>query len=63
MPLSTLLAPRALANVASMADNAVSERVKLDANLGILDRAGHGLKDADVISIQSEELNVYINLS
>jgi hypothetical protein len=61
--MKTLLAPRALANVAKMAESAKSERVRLDANLGILDRSGHGRADGNVISLQHEDINIVIDLS
>jgi hypothetical protein len=61
--LKTLLAPRALANVAKMAEVAKSERVRLDANLGILDRTGHGRADANVISMKHSDVTIHIDLS
>ena len=61
--MKSLLAPRALANVAKLAEGAKSERVRLDANLGILDRSGHGKDEKNVISFKQDELSVFIDLS
>jgi len=61
--MKTLLAPRALANVARLAEGAKSERVRLDANLGILDRSGHGKDESNVVRFQHGELSVHIDLS
>jgi hypothetical protein len=58
--MKTMLAPRALANVALLADTAESERIRLDASLGLLDRSGHGKHDSDVI--RSEHGNVIVNI-
>jgi hypothetical protein len=60
--LKALLAPRALANVAALADGAKSERVRLEANLGILDRAGHGRESSDRLAFRDRDLIVNINL-
>lgn len=61
--MKTLLAPVALANVVRIAETAESERVRLDANLGILDRAGHSRANNDVISFKHDDLVVHIDLS
>jgi hypothetical protein len=61
--MKTLLAPIALANVVRIAETAESERVRLDANLGILDRAGHGRSDNNIIAFKHGELTVNIDLS
>ncbi len=61
--MKTLLAPRALSNVVKLAEGAKSERVRLDANLGILDRSGHGRNESNVVKFQHGELNVHIDLS
>jgi hypothetical protein len=60
--LKALLAPRALANVAALADGAKSERVRLEANLGLLDRAGHGRDSADRLAFRDRDLIVNIVL-
>ena len=52
--MKTLLAPRALMNVVKLADTADSERVQLDANLGILDRTGHGKRDGGVMELRND---------
>ena len=62
--LKTLLAPRALSNVAKLGlEGARSERVRLDANLGLLDRSGHGRSDSNVIQFQHDDLVVNIDIS
>ena len=61
--MKTLLAPRALSNVARLAEGAQSERVRLDANLGILDRSGHGVRDSDVLHIKQDNIVINIDLS
>jgi phage terminase small subunit len=61
--MKVLLAPRALANVTRMAEAAKSERVRLDANLGILDRSGHAREDKNVMQVQHGEISINIDLS
>jgi phage terminase small subunit len=47
----TLLAPEAMARLAELAENADSEKVKLSANLEILDRAGLRAPDKIELSL------------
>ena len=61
--MKTLLAPRALSNVARMAESAKSERVRLDANLGILDRSGHGKNHKNIMQAQAGDVRIHIDLS
>ena len=61
--MKTLLAPRALSNVAKLAEEAKSERVRLDANLGILDRSGHGVRDKEIIHMEEDNFVIHIDLS
>ena len=63
MNVKTMLAPRMSANVANLADNAESERIRLDASLGILDRTGHSKGDQNRIEFRHEDLVVHIDLS
>ena len=60
--MKKLLAPGALANVAKLAANAKSERIRLDANLGLLDRSGHSKSDGALLSVGSKQVSVIIDL-
>jgi hypothetical protein len=62
MRAKRLLAPRALANVARLASDAKSERIQLDASLGILDRSGHD-RESMVTRIGGGDITVIIDLS
>ena len=59
----SLCVPRAIANIVSLSEGAESERVRLDANFGLLDRAGHGRRSSDEFNIRHGELSVTIDLS
>ena len=54
--VKTLLAPRALSNVAKLANGGKFERVRLDANLGILDRVDHSKDESNVVKFKHGEL-------
>lgn len=60
--VKAIAVPRAIANVIALSERAASERVKLDANLGLLDRAGHTRHSPDELNIRHGELSVRIDL-